>query len=41
MRPAHDLWGIDLTVKLADHTKDPSDTERKEDIEEGDNDSTA
>ena len=32
---AHDLWGIDLTVRLADHTKDPSDTERKEDIEEG------
>jgi len=32
---AHDLFGIDLTVKLADHTKDPSDTERKEDIEEG------
>ena len=38
---AHDLWGLDLTVKLADHTKDPSDTERKEDIEEGDDDSTA
>ena len=32
---ARDLWGLDLTVKLADHTKDPSDTERKEDIEEG------
>ena len=24
---AHDLWGIDLRVKLADHTKDPSDKE--------------
>ena len=32
---AHDLWGLDLTVKLADHTKDPSDTERKEDIDNG------
>ena len=32
---AHDLWGLDLSVKLADHTKDPSDTGRKEDIEEG------
>ena len=38
---AHDLWGIDLTVKLADHTKDPSDTERRQNIEEGDDDSTA
>lgn len=31
---ANDLWGIDLTVKLADYTKDASDTEMKEDSEE-------
>ena len=31
---ANDLWGIDLTVKLADYTKDTSDTEMKEDSEE-------
>lgn len=34
---ANDLWGIDLSVKLADYTKDPRDTEMKEDIEEGGN----
>ena len=32
---ANDLWGIDLSVKLADYTKDPSDSEMKEDTEEG------
>ena len=32
---ANDLWGIDLSVKLADYTKDPRDSEMKEDIEEG------
>lgn len=31
---ANDLWGIDLTVRLADYTKDASDTEMKEDSEE-------
>ena len=31
---ANDLWGIDLSVKLADYTKDPSDSEMKEDSEE-------
>lgn len=31
---ANDLWGIDLSVKLADYTKDPSDSEMKEDTEE-------
>lgn len=31
---ANDLWGIDLSVKLADYTKDPSDTGMKEDNEE-------
>lgn len=34
---ANDLWGIDLSVKLADYTKDASDTEMKEDSEEGGN----
>ena len=34
---ANDLWGIDLSVKLADYTKDPKDSEMKEDIEEGGN----
>ena len=34
---ANDLWGIDLSVKLADYTKDPRDSEMKEDIEEGGN----
>ena len=34
---ANDLWGIDLSVKLADYTKDPSDSKMKEDIEEGGN----
>ena len=34
---ANDLWGIDLSVKLADYTKDPRDDEMKEDIEEGGN----
>ena len=32
---ANDLWGIDLSVKLADYTKDESDSEMKEDTEEG------
>ena len=31
---ANDLWGIDLSVKLADYTKDPRDSEMKEDTEE-------
>ena len=31
---ANDLWGIDLSVKLADYTKDESDSEMKEDTEE-------
>lgn len=31
---ANDLWGIDLSVKLADYTKDQSDSEMKEDSEE-------
>ena len=31
---ANDLWGIDLSVKLADYTKDPSDSKMKEDTEE-------
>lgn len=34
---ANDLWGIDLSVKLADYTKDPSDSEMMEDSEEGGN----
>nr|DAF77010.1 MAG TPA: upper collar protein [Caudoviricetes sp.] len=34
---ANDLWGIDLSVKLADYTKDPSDSEMKEDMGEGGN----
>ena len=34
---ANDLWGIDLSVKLADYTKDPSEGEMKEDIKEGGN----
>ena len=34
---ANDLWGIDLSVRLADYTKDTSDTEMKEDSEEGGN----
>lgn len=34
---ANDLWGIDLSVKLADYTKDPRDSEMKEDTEEGGN----
>ena len=31
---ANDLWGIDLSVKLADYTKDTSDSEMKENTEE-------
>lgn len=31
---ANDLWGIDLSVKLADYTKDASDSGMKEDSEE-------
>lgn len=38
---ANDLWGIDLTVKLAEYTKDPSDSEMKEDTEEGEDGNTA
>lgn len=34
---ANDLWGIDLSVKLADYTKDPRDDEMKEDMGEGGN----
>jgi len=37
---AHDLWGLDLNVKLAEHTRDPSDENRKEDIEGGEDDGT-
>lgn len=33
---ANDLWGIDLSVKLADYTKDPSDSGMKEEDEDGD-----
>ena len=32
---ANDLWGIDLSVKLADYTKDPSDENMKTNEEEG------
>lgn len=32
---ANDLWGIDLSVKLADYTKDPGDSEMKEEDTEG------
>ena len=35
---AHDLWGIDLTVKLADHTKDPSDKDRMQPEQGGEDD---
>ena len=38
---ANDLWGIDLSVKLAEYTKDPSDSEMKEDTEEGEDGNTA
>lgn len=40
---ANDLWGIDLTVKLADYTKDPRDSEMKEeeDTERGEDDGSA
>ncbi len=31
---ANDLWGIDLSVKLADYTRDSGDSEMKEDTEE-------
>lgn len=31
---ANDLWGIDLSVKLTEYTKDPTDTRMKEDTEE-------
>lgn len=34
---ANDLWGIDLSVKLAGYTKDPRDGEMKEDMGEGGN----
>lgn len=35
---ANDLWGIDLNVKLADYTKDPSEETGKEDVEGGEDD---
>lgn len=35
---ANDLWGIDLSVKLADYTKDPSEETGKEDVEGGEDD---
>ena len=38
---ANDLWGIDLSVKLADYTKDPRDSEMKEDVEGGEDDGSA
>ena len=38
---ANDLWGIDLSVKLAEYTEDPSDSEMKEDTEEGEDGNTA
>lgn len=38
---ANDLWGIDLSVKLADYTKDPSDSEMKEGVEGGEDDGSA
>lgn len=38
---ANDLWGIDLSVKLADYTKDPSDSEMKEDVEGGEDNGSA
>ena len=38
---ANDLWGIDLSVKLADYTKDPRDNEMKEDVEGGEDDGSA
>lgn len=38
---ANDLWGIDLSVKLADYTKDPSDSEMKEGVEGGKDDGSA
>lgn len=38
---AHDLWGIDLTVKLADHTKDPSDKDRMQPEQGGEDDGTS
>lgn len=37
----NDLWGIDLSVKLADYTKDPRDNEMKEDVEGGEDDGSA
>ena len=38
---ANDLWGIDLSVKLAEYTKDPRDSEMKEDVEGGEDDGSA
>lgn len=38
---ANDLWGIDLSVRLADYTKDPRDSEMKEDVEGGEDDGSA
>lgn len=38
---ANDLWGIDLSVKLAEYTKDPSNETGKEDVEGGKDDGSA
>lgn len=38
---ANDLWGIDLTVKLADYTKDESEETGKKDVEGGEDDGSA
>lgn len=38
---ANDLWGIDLSVKLADYTEDESEETGKEDVEEGEDDGSA
>ena len=38
---ANDLWVIDLSVKLADYTKDPRDSEMKKDVEGGEDDGSA
>ena len=38
---ANDLWGIDLSVRLADYTKDESEETGKEDVEEGEDDGSA
>ena len=38
---ANDLWGIDLSVRLADYTKAPRDSEMKQDVEGGKDDGSA